>query len=124
MGRKRRVTRSARWQADRLAAGSGPVAIRHAFELLSSILQRAFENGQLQNNPARLVRKARRPRRREVRPLPPMTIERMRAASKPCDATLISVLAYAGLRPGEALGLQWRDIRRQTLLVERAISLG
>ena len=37
---------------------------------------------------------------------------------------MISVLAYAGLRPGEALALQWRDIREQTILVERAISLG
>ena len=48
----------------------------------------------------------------------------MRAASSPRDATLISVLAYAGLRPGEALALQWRDVREQTILVERAISLG
>jgi integrase len=30
----------------------------------------------------------------------------------------------AGLRPGEALALQWRDIREQTILVERAVSLG
>ena len=48
----------------------------------------------------------------------------MRAASSPRDATLISVLAYAGLRLGEALALQWRDIREQTILIERAISLG
>jgi integrase len=48
----------------------------------------------------------------------------MRAASSPRDATLIGVLAYAGLRPGEALALQWRDIREQTILVERAVSLG
>jgi integrase len=40
------------------------------------------------------------------------------------DATLISVLAYAGLRPGEALGLRWKDIREKTLLIQRAISLG
>jgi integrase len=37
---------------------------------------------------------------------------------------LFSVLAYAGLRPGEALGLQWHDIRENTILVERALSLG
>ena len=48
----------------------------------------------------------------------------MRAALGARDATLISVLAYAGLRPGEALGLRWGDIRKQTLLVQRAISLG
>ena len=36
----------------------------------------------------------------------PRTIERMRAAADPRDATLFSVLAYAGLRPGEALALE------------------
>jgi integrase len=113
-----------RWQADRLAAGYGRVAIRHAFDLLGSILQRALEGGQIPANPARAVRKAPRPRHQEVRPLPPSAIERMRAASTPRDAALISVLAYAGLRPGEALALQWRDIREQTILVERAVSLG
>ena len=33
----------ARWQADRLASGAGRVSIRHAFDLLGSVLQRAFE---------------------------------------------------------------------------------
>ena len=47
----------------------------------------AFEGGQIQTNPARAVRKAPRPRRAEVRPLPPVSIERMRAASTPRDAT-------------------------------------
>ena len=114
----------ARWQAQRLAAGHGRVSVRYALTLLGAILQRAFENGQIQSNPARAVRKAALPRRTEVRPLAPATIERMRAASSPRDAALISVLAYAGLRPGEALALQWRDIREQTILIERAISLG
>lgn len=113
-----------RWQAERLAAGYGRVSVRYALTLLGAILQRAFENGQIQSNPARAVRKAALPRRTEVRPLAPASVERMRAASSPRDATLISVLAYAGLRPGEALALQWRDIREQTILVERAISLG
>jgi integrase len=114
----------ARWQAQQLAAGHGRVSVRYALTLLGAILQRAFENGQIQSNPARAVRKAALPRRSEVRPLAPATIERMRAASSPRDAALISVLAYAGLRPGEALALQWRDVREQTILVERAISLG
>jgi integrase len=114
----------ARWQADRLAGGAGPVAVRHALKLLGSILQRAFEAGHLQTNPARAVRKPPLPRRAEVRPLAPIVVERMRDASNPRDAMLISVLAYSGLRPGEALALQWRDIREQTILVERALSLG
>ena len=40
------------------------------------------------------------------------------------DATLVSVLAYAGLRPGEALALRWGDVGEGTLNVERAVSLG
>ena len=36
------------------------------------------------------------------------------------DATLLVVLAYAGLRPQEALALEWRHVRERTLLVERA----
>jgi integrase len=114
----------ARCQADRLATGAGPVAVRHALKLLGSILQRAFEADHLQTNAARAVRKAPLPRRAEVRPLAPIVVERMRRASNPRDAMLISVLAYSGLRPGEALALQWRDIREQTILVERALSLG
>jgi integrase len=34
------------------------------------------------------------------------------------DAMLISVLAYAGLRPQEARGLTWRHVRDNTLLVD------
>ena len=32
----------------------------------------------------------------------------------------MSVLAYVGLRPGEALALRWRDIGAATVLIERA----
>jgi integrase len=113
-----------RWQADRLASGAGPIAIRHAIDLLGSILEHAFVGGHVSANPARRVKKARSPRREEVQPLSPGTIEAMRKALDARDATLISVLAYAGLRPGEALGLRWGDVREQTLLIQRAISLG
>src|SRR3954454_12541706 len=113
-----------RWQADRVAAGAGRVAVLHAFDLLGGILQRAVEGGRLARNPVRLVRKIARPRRKEVKPLAPATVEAMRTAANARDAALISVLAYAGLRPQEALALQWGDVRNKTLLVERAVSLG
>ena len=123
--------RIARWQADRINDGAGPVAVRHALDLLGAIVQRAVEGRRLQTNQVRLVRKVRAPRRDEVRPLAPETVERMRSAtltgsgSQPLrDATLLSVLAYAGLRPGEALGLRWGDVRDGTILVQRSISLG
>lgn len=36
------------------------------------------------------------------------------------DGTIVSVLAYAGLRPGELRALRWGDIRKATITVERA----
>ena len=100
----------ARWQAERIAAGAGTTSVLKALTLLGSILQLALESERIARNPVRLVRKARRPAKGEVRPLAPATVEAMRAASDHRDATLISVLAYAGLRPQEALDLRWRDV--------------
>jgi integrase len=93
-------------------------------DLLGSIMEHAFMGGHISANPSRRVKKARPPRREEVQALSPGTIEAMRQALDARDATLISVLSYAGLRPGEALGRRWGDVREQTLLVQRAISLG
>jgi integrase len=63
-----------------------------------------------------------------VVPLAPETVEAIREwllrRRLVRDATLISVLAYAGLRPGEALALTWAHVRERTLLVESAVSLG
>src|SRR3954471_1635326 len=41
----------------------------------------------------------------------------MRAACELRDGTLISVLAYAGLRPGEALALRWKHVGQRTISV-------
>ena len=56
----------------------------------------------------------------QVRPLAPATVERIRACLEARDAALVSVLAYAGLPPGEALALRWGDVRERTILVQRA----
>jgi integrase len=114
----------ARWQAERIAAGAGRSSIHKTLTLLGGILQRAMESGRISRNPVRLVRKVKRPKKKEVRPLAPATVEALRAVSGPRDATLISVLAYSGVRPQEALALRWGDIRERTILVERAVSLG
>jgi integrase len=107
----------ARWQADRIADGAGRMSVLKALSLLGAILQLALESERIARNPVRMVRKVARPPKREVRPLPPATVEAMRAACELRDATLISVLAYAGLRPGEALGLRWQHVGERTLTV-------
>ena len=110
------------------AAGVGPAAQRKTLVILQGILQRAAEWGYIAGNPAKVVRKPAQRRTRAVRPLAPSAVERLRAhllAERDLrSATLVSVLAYAGLRPGEALGLTWDHVRERTILVERSVSLG
>lgn len=96
-------------RADMATAGVGDPAIRKTLALLQSILERAVEWLRLESNPARGIRKPSQRRTRVVRPPSPHTIEAMRAhllSLGQLDATLVAVLAYAGLRPGEALGLR------------------
>ena len=123
-----------RWQADRLAAGAPVESTRKALTLLGGILQRALEAGRIPSNPQRLVRKAAPSPKPEVRPLAPATVEAIRAALlggagrdesqrhdllalRARDAALVSILAYAGLRPGELRGLRWRHVQERTLIV-------
>ncbi len=117
-----------RFTRDLLESEAGAVTTQKALALLGGILQRAVEFGHLSMNPARLVPKPSRPQRRAVHPLPPEKIEALRGhmlgEGQLQDATIISVLAYAGLRPGEAMALTWGDVRERTLLVERSVSLG
>lgn len=117
-----------RFRLEREAAGVGRASIAKALTLLQGVLQRACEWERISSNPMRSVRKPPQARARAVTPLTPATIETMRAwllrRQALRDATLVSVLAYAGLRPGEAFGLTWSDVRERTLLVERAVSLG
>jgi integrase len=42
------------------------------------------------------------------------------AQSRRRDAVIVSLLAYAGLRPGELRALRWEDVHENTLLVQRA----
>jgi integrase len=117
-----------RFRLDLEAAGTGRVSVRKSLTLLHGVLQRACEWGRLQSNPARVVPKPSAARARSIRPLPPETVEAIRVAlltrGLHRDATLVSVLAYAGLRPGEALALTWGHIRERTILVEASVSLG
>jgi integrase len=64
-----------------------------------------------------------RGRRRAVKPLL-TAIETMIASLPPRDSMLTELMAYQGLRPGEALALADSSIRDRTLLVESNISLG
>jgi integrase len=115
--------RVAAWQADRVKAGAGRKAITRALRLLGGILAYAVELEHVQVNAARAVRPVRVAKAKTGRALSAREVEALRALLDEPWAMLVSILAYAGVRPGEALGLRWGDIGEQTIRVERALSL-
>ena len=106
-----------RCQADRLAADAPVESTRKALTLLGGILQRAVEARRIPSNPQRLVIKAPPAATEEVRPLPPATVEAIRAALSTRHALLVSLLAYSGIRPQEAPALRWQHVQDRTLVV-------
>jgi integrase len=122
------VVQEFRYELER--QGVGAPTVRKAMAVLQSVLRLAVVQGRIQSNPVAAVRKPPQRREREVRPLTPDVIEAIRAAAwkdersgRPRsmslrDRTLVSVMAYAGDRPGEALRLTWDCVRERTLLVE------
>jgi integrase len=116
------------WRAEMMAKGVGTEAIRRAMTLLQGVYTVAIEWGEAESNPVSVVRKPRQGVRRVAQAITPDGVERIRAhflaAGDLRSATLVSVLAYAGLRPGEALALEFRHIRESTILIERALTDG
>lgn len=100
------------WAAGLTAAGLSAQKVRNAVGLLSRLLDRAVRDGALSGNPVErradklpAVPQANRP------VLSPVEVEALGQAFKdPDDRTLVLVMAYAGLRIGEALALQRRDV--------------
>lgn len=115
--------RVAAWQAERVKAGAGRKAITRALRLLGGILGYAVELEHVQANAARAVRPVRVTTAKTGRALSAREVEALRASLEAPWDVLVSLLAYTGMRPGEALGLRWGDVHEQTLRVERAVSL-
>jgi integrase len=115
-----------RFRAELEADEVGRTAIHRAMVLLQGVMRRAVEWRRIAHNPVKGVQKPKVRRHRQVRPLSPLTVERLRAVAATRrkhgarDAALIGLLAYAGLRPQEAQALRWGDVRTRTLLVEKA----
>ena len=101
-----------RFRLELEADGVGPASVRKTLALLQGVLQRACEWGRIAANPAVAVRKPSAAARGRWRRWRPRRVEAIRAwllaRRRLRDATLVSVLAYAGLRPGEALALTGR----------------
>lgn len=106
-------------------AGTGNPSIVKTCAVLQSMLRQALEDGLVDRNVVALVRKPSQRRTREPDVVPPGTVEKIRAQLSARDATLVSVLAYAGLRPeSEAIVLRWPQVGQRSLTVRATLKRG
>lgn len=104
-----------RFREDLERAGVGTATVVKAMALVQSILSFAVVEERIEVNPATVVRKPHYEREREPHIFLPVAVEEIRDRLPAAAATLVSLLAYAGPRPEEALRLQWRDVGDQAL---------
>ena len=106
-----------------LAAGLSPQSVGYLHRILSEALKHAEQWGMVGRNVARLVPPP-RPTYKEARFLDAAEAMRLIEAAKSTPYYALLALALAtGLRRGELLGLQWRDIdlEKGNLQVSRAL---
>jgi integrase len=111
-------------KADLTKEGVGAATVHKALAIVSGMFRQAVIWDRVDRNPVREIKLPRATRKRFVPPVAPVMVEAMRARllekEQLRDATLVSVLAYAGLRPEEARALRWEDVGERTIRVERA----
>jgi integrase len=96
----------------------------YALTVLSSALGHAHTIGRLPYNPCRAVRKLPEQVGRR-RALTPLEVERLRAEMpSERDRLLLEMMAYAGLRPEEALPMPWGNVLDDRLVVDRVFTHG
>jgi integrase len=111
------------WVADMQSAGLSPSRIRQAHQVLNAILKAAVRNRYLPSNPAEGIRLP-RSQKREMLYLTPEQVEKLaQTISEPYGA-LVHVLAYGGLRWGEAAALRRRrvDVLRSRIEVAESLA--
>lgn len=108
----------------RAAKATGPRALSQSYALLRGILSQAVDDELLAANPARIKGAGNSPTAREGRAL---TVEEVFGISRaiiPRYRALVLVLAFGGLRYGEATALQRRDVTAHRIRVERSVRGG
>jgi integrase len=113
-----------RYRHEMLTRGATNNTANAAMSVLSAALTAAREDGLIGHNPARGQRRL--PHQRKlIRPLTPLEVEAIRyAMPTPRDKIIVSLIAYAGLRPAEVCGLTWAHIRPDVILVEQSVQQG
>ncbi|UPW06748.1 site-specific integrase [Rhodococcus pyridinivorans] len=105
--------------------GSGATVVIRAYGVLAGILDDAVKNGRIVKNPARGVENLPRKSKRRHKYLTADDVASL-AHEAGRNGALVLVLAYCGLRWGEAIGLRVRDIdflRRRLTVHENAVQV-
>jgi integrase len=109
----------ARFRAEIERDGAGAPTVLRVLAVLGSVLSEAVRQGQISVSPTRAVSRPRQRRNRAVRPPTPERVEIIRAGlASDVDRALVTLLAYVGLRPQEALAAVWSDMTGGRLLVD------
>ena len=109
------------WRTEILIKGCPPRQANQSLRILSSALGTAVKWRQLPDNPCRHM-DAIPVERIDHAVVSPHDIEQLRInLSHPLHRLFVSIMGYAGLRPGEALALQWDDIQHGHIRVRRSV---
>jgi integrase len=116
--------RAAAYRADLLSRGASPKTVNGVISVLSAAMGRAVSEQRIPSNPVTGLRSypsvVLRPRA-----LTPVEVEAIRQAMPTDrDRLVVSVLAYAGLRPGECVALVWGNVTPVSLIVDRSAQYG
>jgi integrase len=110
------------WRAWLLTNGRSPATVNSVTRVLSAALGAAVEDGLRETNPCRGLKPVPQPPV-DRQAIPVRDVELIRQeVGEVNDRLVVSLLAYAGLRPGELVGLTWGNVRDRTILVDRAVS--
>ena len=104
-----------------LSPGLSPKSIRLIHGTLRAALNQGKAWGMLDQNPAVGIKL---PRKRAVKPPVLLSLaetRRMIEAVKEPTKSLIMLIVFASMRPGEALALRWKDILRDRIVVDERV---
>ena len=107
-----------------LKRGLSPKTVRHAHSVLRSALNQAVKWRLLPSNPALYVDLPRQ-QKKEMRALSPEEAQKfLKSAADDKWGALFALALTTGMRPGEYLGLQWKDVdlAKGIVTVRRAVS--
>lgn len=110
------------WYADRVADGAKPASLRKSMVILQGVMKAGVRWRLVPFNPVQGMEKPSANRERFVTPPSREQVwEIINLLDAPDEKVFVGLMGFAGLRPGEAMALQWSDIREKTILVDKAL---